>query len=89
MDWVGTTKAMSTETLPLLTQMFAHNAKAGTNMPQINKAWKPNHLTVESLHPSTVEHIRSMNVYDQAIYEAVQRDFPIDMWEDFRHVGHP
>jgi hypothetical protein len=89
MDWVGTTKAMSTETLPLLTQMFAHNAKAGKNMPQINKSWKPNHLTVDSLHSSTVEHIRSMNVYDQAIYEAVQRDFPIAMWEDFRPVGHP
>lgn len=90
MDWVGTTKAMSTETLPLLTQMFAHNAKTGNNMPQINKAWKPNHLTVDSLHPSTVEHIRSMNEYDQAIYEAVQRDFPIDMWEDFRPVAaHP
>jgi hypothetical protein len=89
MDWVGTTKAMSTETLPLLTQMFAHNASTGNNMPQINKAWKPNHLTVNSLKPSTVEHIRSMNVYDQAIYEAVLRDFPIDMWEDFRPVGHP
>jgi hypothetical protein len=67
--------------------MFAHNAKAGTNMPQINKAWKPNHLTVESLH-TVVEHIRLVGG-DQAIYEAVQRDFPIDMWEDFRHVGHP
>jgi hypothetical protein len=89
MDWVGTTAAMSTETLPLLTQMFAHNAAQGNNMPQINKSWKPNHVTVDSLHPSTVEHIRSMNVYDQAIYEAVQRDFPIDMWEDFRPVGHP
>jgi hypothetical protein len=89
MDWVGTTKAMSTETLPLLTQMFAHNAKVGNNMPQINKSWKPNHLTVDALHPSTVEHIRSMNVYDQAIYEAVQRDFPIAMWEDLRPVGSP
>jgi hypothetical protein len=89
MDWVGTTKAMSTETLPLLTQMFAHGAKEGNNMPQINKSWKPNHLTVDSLQPSTVEHIRSMNVYDQAIYEAVQRDFPVDMWEDFRPIDLP
>jgi hypothetical protein len=90
MDWVGTTAKMSTETVPLLTQMFAETAETGNNMPQINKSWKPNHVTVESLHPSTLEHIRSMNVYDQAIYEAVQRDFPMDMWEDFRPaVGHP
>jgi hypothetical protein len=89
MDWVGTTKAMSTETLPLLTQMFANNAKAGNKMPQINKSWKPNHLTVDALQPETVERIRSMNVYDQAIYEAVQRDFPVDMWEDFRPIDLP
>jgi hypothetical protein len=90
MDWVGTTAQMSTETLPLLTQMFAATASTGTNMPQINKSWKPNHVTVDSLHPSTVEHIQSMNVYDQAMYEAVQRDFPMHMWEDFRPavVGH-
>jgi hypothetical protein len=90
MDWVGTTAKMSTETVPLLTQMFAETAEMGNNMPQINKSWKPNHVTVDSLHPSTVERIRSMNAYDQAIYEAVQRDFPMDMWEDFQPaVGHP
>jgi hypothetical protein len=83
MDWVGTTAAMSTETLPLLTQMIAHNGATGNEMPEINKSWKPNKVTVESLQPPTLEHIRSMNEYDQAIYEAVQRDFPIDMWEDF------
>jgi hypothetical protein len=91
MDWVGTMARMSTETLPLLTQMLAqnddnHNGSSDNNyhMPVVNKSWKPNHVTVESLHPTTMEHIRSMNAYDQAIYEAVQRDFPITMWADFR-----
>lgn len=88
MDWIGTMAAMSTETEPLLTQMLAHNATTRAKMPQINKSWKPNKVTVGSLHPSTVELMRSMNEYDQAIYEAVRRDFPIEMWQDFRPVDH-
>jgi hypothetical protein len=40
-------------------------------------------ITVESLPPSTVDYIRSINTYDQAIYEAVVAEFTMDMWEDW------
>jgi hypothetical protein len=40
-------------------------------------------ITVESLQPSTVDYIRSINTYDQAIYEAVVKEFTMDMWEDW------
>jgi hypothetical protein len=40
-------------------------------------------ITVESLQPSTVDYIRSINTYDQAIYEAVAKEFTMDIWEDW------
>jgi hypothetical protein len=40
-------------------------------------------VTVKSLLPSTVDYIKSINTYDQTIYEAVQREFTMDMWEDW------
>jgi hypothetical protein len=40
-------------------------------------------LSVEALPPSAVEYIRSINTYDQAIYEAVAAEFTMDLWEDW------
>jgi hypothetical protein len=40
-------------------------------------------ITVESLRSSTVDYIRSINTYDQAIYDAVVKEFTMDMWEDW------
>ena len=43
-------------------------------------------LTIDSLHPSSVEHIIPMKKYNQSIYEAVQRYFTFYVWEDFQPV---
>jgi hypothetical protein len=38
---------------------------------------------VDSLKPADVAYIRSLNIYDQAIYDAVAATFTMDMWEDW------
>jgi len=82
MDWVGTTAALSTETLPLLTSMLTHNAAKGAHMDPINKSWKPGRLTVDALSVPTVNRIVARSQYDIELYEAALRDYPVSMWED-------
>jgi hypothetical protein len=46
-------------------------------------AQKEGVITMDSLKPADVDYIRSMNTYDQAIYDAVAAEFTMDMWEDW------
>jgi hypothetical protein len=91
MDWVGTTEEMSAETIPLLTRMLTHNQTAAESMGVFNviKATKPGSkiiLSPEALQPDTIDAIRTMSSNDQAIYEAVKRDFPLNMWENYEDI---
>jgi hypothetical protein len=85
-DWVGTTEAMSEETIPLLTYMLTRNMTlANTPIHGFNvmSATKNESSVVKrsSLHPTTVDYIRSMSYLDQENYNRVQRDFPLEMWD--------
>jgi hypothetical protein len=91
MDWVGTTEEMSAETIPLLTRMLTHNQTLAESMGVFNviKATKPGSkiiLSPDTLQPDTVDAIRTMSSNDQAIYEAVKMDFPLDMWENYGDI---
>jgi hypothetical protein len=91
MDWVGTTEEMSAETIPLLTRMLTHNQTAAESMGVFNvmKSTKPGSkitLSPEALQPDTIEAIRIMSSNDQAMYEAVKRDFTLDMWENYGEI---
>jgi hypothetical protein len=86
MDWIGTTEAMSQETIPLLTFMLSHNMTlANTIMPPFNVMAATKNATVvlkrSSLLPTTEEYIRSLSYLDQEMYNKVQRDFPMEMWD--------
>jgi hypothetical protein len=59
------------------------NKKAGLAVFNSVAAQKEAVITVESLQPSTVDYIRSINTFDQAIYEAVAKEFTMDIWEDW------
>jgi hypothetical protein len=43
-------------------------------------------LSPEALQPDTIEAIRVMSSNDQAMYEAVKRDFTLDMWENYGEI---
>jgi hypothetical protein len=87
MDWIGKTDALSNETIPLLTRMLAHNHTAAESMGVFNviKATKAESkiLSPEALEPDTIAAILNASSYDHAIYEAVKRDFTLDMWENY------
>jgi hypothetical protein len=84
MDWIGTTEKMSTETMPLLTHMLVNEKQKGPSLETFNEVEKkkPVVIKTEALQDATVEYIRAISQYDQAIYDKVKRDYPIDMWED-------
>jgi hypothetical protein len=90
MDWVGKTEMLSNETIPLLTRMLAHNRTAADSMGVFNviKKSKPGSkiLSPESLRPDTIVALLNMSSSDQAIYEAVQRDYSLDMWENYADI---
>jgi hypothetical protein len=90
MDWIGTTESMSAETIPLLTRMLAHNRTAAENMGVFNvvKATtsESNLLAPEALSQETVEAIMTLSGNDQAIYDAVRRDYTLDMWENYAEI---
>jgi hypothetical protein len=86
MDWIGTTELMSEETLPLLTYMLSHNMSlANADMPTFNVMAATKNATVvlkrSSLQPTTEEYIRSLSYLDQEMYDKVQRDFNLAMWD--------
>jgi hypothetical protein len=87
MDWVGTTEQMSDETIPLLTYMLTRNMTlAQTPIGRtfnVMSATKNESSVVHlsSLHPTTVDYIRSMSYLDQENYNRAQRDFPLEMWD--------
>jgi hypothetical protein len=85
MDWVGTTEHMSEETIPLLTYMLSHNmtlAKTPIGTFNVMSATKDETsvLKKSSLHPTTVDYIRSMSYLDQENYNRAKRDFTLEMW---------
>jgi Fe2+ or Zn2+ uptake regulation protein len=87
MDWVGTTEAMSEETIPLLTYMLSRNMTLAQtpidhtfNVMSATKN-ESSVLKRSSLHPTTVDYIRSMSYLDQENYNRAQRDFPLEMWD--------
>jgi hypothetical protein len=90
MDWVGTTEMMSQETIPLLTFMLSHNITLtntilGKNNVMAATKNESNIVKTSSLHSSTIEYIRSMSYLDQDLYNRVQRDFPLEMWDTGYH----
>jgi hypothetical protein len=60
-------------------------SKKDSNVKVFNSvaAQKEGVVTVESLQPEDLEYLRSINTYDQAIYDAVTATFTMDMWEDW------
>jgi hypothetical protein len=89
MDWVGTTDEMSAETIPLLTRMLAPNQTHTFDVFNVIKATKPGSkiiLSPEALQPDTIESLRITSSNDQAIYEAVKRDFTLDIWENYEDI---
>jgi hypothetical protein len=84
MDWIGTTEKMSTETMPLLTKMLVNKKQKGPSLETFNEVEKKKPLVIktDALQPATVEYIRAISQYDQAIYDKAKRDYPIAMWED-------
>jgi hypothetical protein len=86
MDWIGTTEALSQETIPLLTFMLSHNMTlANTILPSFNVMAATKNATVvlkrSSLLPTTEEYIRSLSYLDQEMYNKVQSEFPMEMWD--------
>jgi hypothetical protein len=61
------------------------DSNSNSNLQVFNSvaAQKEGVITVDSLQPADIAYIRSMNSYDQAIYDAVAATFTMDMWEDW------
>jgi hypothetical protein len=94
MDWIGTTETMSEETVPLLTYMLSRNLTLAQtpvgHTYNVMSATKnaSSILKRSSLHPATVDYIRSMSYLDQENYNRAERDFTLEMWdiEDDVHI---
>jgi hypothetical protein len=85
LDWMGTTEAMSVETLPLLTQILLSNVSMALSLSNQNEynvkpTVKP--LRVSDLSEPAMEYIRKTSIYDQEIYHRIQIDYPLQMWAD-------
>lgn len=73
MDWVGDTRNLSKDTLPLLTYLVTGQAGLATSLGNSNVAahrqtrYQP--LSQKSVDPETLEMIRARSTLDQALYE--------------------
>jgi len=86
-DWMGTTENMQTTTLPLLSYMLGHEWTS--EMPAHNKlstdpssSSRGRLLSKRNLTAATTQKIQQLASFDVDLYETVQRDYSLSMWED-------
>jgi hypothetical protein len=86
-DWVGTTEAMQTSTLPLLSYMIT--GKAAMDMPvhNPNKRGQDQNLSVRQLSEAAKAELRQRSSYDQSLHDRVQRTYTLDMWSNFQPLA--
>lgn len=84
MDWVGTTETLGNETLPLLQQLFRTHPHTQRLVWNFNKTANLSAgktlLHRGDLSPATREHIRTRTVWDQELFDTLQRDFVHRGW---------
>lgn len=81
-DWIGTTETLSNETLPLLHQLLSMwKDDGGTSVNEKEFAsynvGKSHSIHGENLFDSTLAFIRQHTCLDRALWEHVQRDYPM------------
>lgn len=79
-DWIGTTEHLDNETLPLLHQLLTMwTNETGTLKQEFSSynVGKSASIHGSNLSDSTVAYIRKRTCLDRALWEQVQRDFPI------------
>lgn len=84
-DWIGTTEAMQTTTLPILSWMITGDA--AMDMPTHNKQDKSERLSTHQLSESAKAELRQRSALDQSLHDRIQRDFPIAIWDNFQPVA--
>jgi hypothetical protein len=85
MDWIGRTEKLTSETLPLLTQMMFNNPNVASFIKNTNKS--PNRdgfLSLSKIKPSTLEFLKQSSQLDDKLYRHVIKDYRMDQWENFR-----
>jgi hypothetical protein len=85
LDWIGTTEEMQTTTLPLLSYMLAQNFSS--SLPAFNRMAHTAGLKRTGLSVDTLEKLRELAPLDFELYDAVQRDFSLEMWDNLPRIG--
>jgi hypothetical protein len=84
MDWIGLTKTLSSETLPLLTKMIFGLPNMGKRVPTKNSSsnLKKRTVSLSEIQNSTRETLEHVSSYDQELYDKVLQDFKMDQWSN-------
>jgi hypothetical protein len=85
-DWVGTTEAMQTTTLPLLSYMITGQATMDLPVHNPNKRGENQNLSIGRLSESAKQELRRRSSFDQSLHDRVQRTYTLDMWANFQSV---
>jgi hypothetical protein len=85
LDWIGTTGEMQTTTLPLLSYMLAQNFSS--SLPAFNRMAHNAGLQRAGLSEDTLGKLRELAPLDFELYDAVQRDFSLEMWKNLPRIG--
>jgi hypothetical protein len=85
LDWIGTTEEMQTSTLPLLSYMLAQ--KFTSSLPAFNRMAHKAGLKRKGLSEDTLKKMRELAPFDFELYDAVQRDFSLEIWDNLPRDG--
>ena len=90
MDWIGRTDTLSTETLPLLTQIMFGKAELGKHLPKVNASpQKGGYVKLSDIQPSTRKALERISQLDQELYHRTIQDYTIDQWVNRTNVLSP
>lgn len=86
-DWIGTTKRLENETLPLLHQLLTRWTLDKDDAPQDFASYniaKSSSIHGDTLSAPTLDYIHERTCLDRALWNQVQRDFPLtQVWNHY------
>lgn len=81
MDWIGRTDTISSETLPLLTDLMFKQPHLGLHLPKANVSpHKGGWVKLSTAAESTKNGLERLSQLDQEIYHRVKEDYTMDQW---------